>query len=173
MCITMALAIAQTAASIMGQSAKAEAQNSVYRSNAIAANSAAIEKYAQEQLNLMQTAAKATEDRNNLQREKALASGTAKASSENEGISNNLVQLDIDRQRAHQEGVVNTNERNAKVQTSANMEAIEAEAKSRINSVEKGTQPDLIGSIISGLGPAVLGELAPTKYTDIAPGVKP
>ena len=171
MCITAALAIslAQTAAGLMGKAAASNAQDNAYQSNAMAANSAAVEKYAQEQLNMMQTSAKATEERNKLLRSKALAAGTAKASSQNEGMSNNLVQLDIERQRANQEGIVNTNQKNAAIQSSANMTAIKAEAESRINSVQKGSAPDLLSAVITGLGPAVLGEIAPVKYKDAAP----
>lgn len=171
MCITAALAmsIAQTAAGVMGKAAASNAQDNVYQSNAMAANSAAVEKYAQEQLKMMQTSAKATDERNKLLRSKALAAGTAKASSQNEGMSNNLVQLDIERQRANQEGIVNTNQKNAAIQSSANMTAIKAEAESRINSVQQGSSPDLISAVITGLGPTVMGEIAPVKYKDAAP----
>ena len=171
MCITAALAmsLAQTAAGVMGKAAASNAQDNVYQSNAMAANSAAVEKYAQEQLKMMQTSAKATDERNKLLRSKALAAGTAKASSQNEGMSNNLVQLDIERQRANQEGIVNTNQKNAAIQSSANMTAIKAEAESRINSVQQGSSPDLISAVITGLGPTVMGEIAPVKYKDAAP----
>ena len=171
MCITAALAmsLAQTAAGVMGKAAASNAQDNVYQSNAMAANSAAVEKYAQEQLKMMQTSAKATDERNKLLRSKALAAGTAKASSQNEGMSNNLVQLDIERQRANQEGIVNTNLKNAEIQSSANTKAIKAEAESRINSVQQGSSPDLISAVITGLGPTVMGEIAPVKYKDAAP----
>ena len=171
MCITAALAmsIAQTAVGVMGKAAASNAQDNVYQSNAMAANSAAVEKYAQEQLKMMQTSAKATDERNKLLRSKALAAGTAKASSQNEGMSNNLVQLDIERQRASQEGIVNTNLKNAEIQSSANTKAIKAEAESRINSVQQGSSPDLISAVITGLGPTVMGEIAPVKYKDAAP----
>ena len=171
MCITAALAmsLAQTAVGVMGKAAASNAQDNVYQSNAMAANSAAVEKYAQEQLNMMQTSAKATDERNKLLRSKALAAGTAKASSQNEGMSNNLVQLDIERQRASQEGIVNTNLKNAEIQSSANTKAIKAEAESRINSVQQGSSPDLISAVITGLGPTVMGEIAPVKYKDAAP----
>lgn len=171
MCITAALAmsLAQTAVGVMGKAAASNAQDNVYQSNAMAANSAAVEKYAQEQLKMMQTSAKATDERNKLLRSKALAAGTAKASSQNEGMSNNLVQLDIERQRASQEGIVNTNLKNAEIQSSANMKAIKAEAESRINSVQQGSSPDLISAVITGLGPTVMGEIAPVKYKDAAP----
>ena len=171
MCITAALAVslAQTAVGVMGKAAASNAQDNVYQSNAMAANSAAVEKYAQEQLKMMQTSAKATDERNKLLRSKALAAGTAKASSQNEGMSNNLVQLDIERQRASQEGIVNTNLKNAEIQSSANMKAIKAEAESRINSVQQGSSPDLISAVITGLGPTVMGEIAPVKYKDAKP----
>ena len=171
MCITAALAmsLAQTAVGVMGKAAASNAQDNVYQSNAMAANSAAVEKYAQEQLKMMQTSAKATDERNKLLRSKALAAGTAKASSQNEGMSNNLVQLDIERQRASQEGIVNTNLKNAEIQSSSNMKAIKAEAESRINSVQQGSSPDLISAVITGLGPTVMGEIAPVKYKDAAP----
>lgn len=171
MCITAALAmsLAQTAVGVMGKAAASNAQDNVYQSNAMAANSAAVEKYAQEQLKMMQTSAKATDERNKLLRSKALAAGTAKASSQNEGMSNNLVQLDIERQRASQEGIVNTNLKNAEIQSSANTKAIKAEAESRINSVQQGSSPDLISAVITGLGPTVMGEIAPVKYKDAAP----
>ena len=171
MCIPAALAmsLAQTAVGVMGKAAASNAQDNVYQSNAMAANSAAVEKYAQEQLNMMQTSAKATDERNKLLRSKALAAGTAKASSQNEGMSNNLVQLDIERQRASQEGIVNTNLKNAEIQSSSNMKAIKAEAESRINSVQQGSSPDLISAVITGLGPTVMGEIAPVKYKDAAP----
>ena len=163
------MSLAQTAAGVMGKAAASNAQDNVYQSNAMAANSAAVEKYAQEQLKMMQTSAKATDERNKLLRSKALAAGTAKASSQNEGMSNNLVQLDIERQRANQEGIVNTNQKNAAIQSSANMTAIKAEAESRINSVQQGSSPDLISAVITGLGPTVMGEIAPVKYKDAAP----
>ena len=171
MCITaeLAISLAQTAAGLMGKAAASNAQDNVYQSNAMAANSAAVEKYAQEQLKMMQTSAKATDERNKLLRSKALAAGTAKASSQNEGMSNNLVQLDIERQRASQEGIVNTNLKNAEIQSSSNMKAIKAEAESRINSVQQGSSPDLISAVITGLGPTVMGEIAPVKYKDAAP----
>ena len=171
MCITAALAmsLAQTAVGVMGKAAASNAQDNVYQSNAMAANSAAVEKYAQEQLKMIQTSAKATDERNKLLRSKALAAGTAKASSQNEGMSNNLVQLDIERQRASQEGIVNTNLKNAEIQSSSNMKAIKAEAESRINSVQQGSSPDLISAVITGLGPTVMGEIAPVKYKDAAP----
>lgn len=67
-------------------------------------------------------------------------------------MSNNLVQLDIERQRANQEGIVNTNQKNAAIQSSTNMTAIKAEAESRINSVQKGSTQDLLSAVITGLG---------------------
>lgn len=152
MCWQMALGIGTTVLGHVAGVQAADAQNQHYMNNAAAANADAVEKYAAEQLALIQKEAQATEQRNALRRATVEATGSALASSENFGQSANLTLLDVERQRARQSHTVDVNVQNERIQSGANMEAIKAENENRINSVQTASAPDLISSVIAGLG---------------------
>lgn len=152
MCWQMALGIASTAAQFAAQTEAANQQNRYYAQNAMAANADAVEKYAQEQLARIQEEAKATQERINTKTEVMKTKGTALASSENGGMSENQVLRDIERQGAKQSNVTSVNEKNMKIQSEANIDAVTREAEGRINSVKRGTQPSLLSAVVSGLG---------------------
>lgn len=152
MCWQMALGIASTAAQFAAQSEAANQQNRYYAQNAMATNTDAVEKYAQEQLARIQEEAKATQERLNTRTEVTKAKGTALASSENGGVSENQVLRDMERQGAKQSNVVSVNEKNMRNQSKANVDAINREAQGRIDSVRQGSQPSLLSAVVSGLG---------------------
>lgn len=164
MCWQMALGIGSTAMEYIGGVQSANQQNQYYMDNAAAANANASEKYAAEQLSLVQKEEQATEQRMALRRSAIESTGSALASTENFGQSTDQTLLDIDRQRARQTQTVDTNIENERIQSKANMEGIQSEAENRINSVQTASGPDLISTIISGLG-NTLGYMDSTKGT--------
>lgn len=164
MCWQMALAIGSTAFEHVAGVSAADQQNQYYMSNAAAANADAVEKYAAEQLALIQKEEQAAEQRMALQRSAVEAKGEALASSENFGQSADITLLDIERQRARQSNTVDTNIANERIQSEANIRTINAENENRINSVATAEGPDLISTVLSGLG-AVAGASNGTKKT--------
>lgn len=152
MCWQMALGIGTTAMEYVAGVQSANQQNQYYMDNAAAANANASEKYAAEQLAQVQKEEQATEQRMALRRSAIESTGSALASTENFGQSTDQVLHDIERQRARQTQTVNTNIENERIQSQANMEAIQSEAANRINSVQTASSPDLISTVISGLG---------------------
>ena len=152
MCLSVALGIASTVASFAAQQAAANRQNDMYQQNAVTANTDAVEKYAQNQLQQIQEEAKATQERIANKAEVVKARGTTLASTVNGGSSVNSVLNDIERQGAKNDNVTNVNVRNAQVQKLANDTSIKNEAQSRINSVATAEGPDVLATAISGLG---------------------
>lgn len=152
----MALQLATAGAGILGEISSANSQDSLYQQNAVNANQSAGEKYGQLQTRLIQEASKATEDRLILNRERMNAQGTALASSQNGGTSEGQVMTDIARQASRQKAVVDTNLKYKEQQYATDIQGVQAENESRINSVSKGQQPNILSSIITGLG-AVAG----------------
>lgn len=156
MCWQMALALGTEALGHVAGVKAADQQNQYYMNNAAAANADAVEKYAAEQLAIIQKEEQAAEQRMTLARSGVEAKGAALASSENFGQSANQVLHDIERQRARQSHNVDVNIENERIQSQANIKAINAENANRINSVATAEGPDLISTVLSGLG-AVAG----------------
>lgn len=167
----MALAIGSTAFEHVAGVRAADQQNQHYMENAAAANADAVEKYAAEQLAIIQKEEQAAEQRMALMRSAAEAEGTALASSENLGGSARQVLHDIERQRARQSHNTDVNIANERIQSQANIKAINAENANRINSVATAEGPDLISTVLSGLGAAAGASGSKTpKYKQIEAG---
>lgn len=156
MCWQIALALGTEAFGHVAGVKAADQQNQYYMNNAAAANADAVEKYAAEQLAIIQKEEQAAEQRMALMRSATEAEGTALASSENLGGSASQVLHDIERQRARQSHNASVNIENERIQSQANIKAINAENENRINSVATAEGPDLISTVLSGLG-AVAG----------------
>ena len=167
MCWTMALALGSTLMSYGAKSAAADRQEKAYQQNAVNANAAAGEKYAQEQLRLMQEREKAVNEKATLRRKAVEAKGQAIASSGNQAMDS-LVAQDLQRQASRQIATENSNMKATEQQSTENMKAYKAEAENRINSVQRGEKPSLISEIITGIGPTLVGEdyLGKKKTTD-------
>lgn len=167
MCWTMALALGNTLMSYGAKSAAADRQERAYQQNAVNANAAAGEKYAQEQLRLMQEREKAVNEKAALRRKAIEAKGQAVASSGNQTMDS-LVSNDLQRQASRQIATTNSNLKATEQQSAENMKAYKAEAETRINSVQRGEKPSLISEIITGIGPTLVGGeyLGKKKTTD-------
>lgn len=163
MCLNIALGVMSTVASAMAQGAAADRQNEAYRRNAANSNQDAVEKYAQNQMQEIQEAAKATQARIDNKAEVVKAKGTALASTENSGSSTNSVLHDLERQGAKNDNITNVNERNAKIQADANRTSIKNEAQGRIDGMSTAEGPSLVQTAISGLG-AVAPYVGKSKY---------
>ncbi|MEG1913302.1 MAG: hypothetical protein RR091_12550 [Cloacibacillus sp.] len=162
MCWNMALAVASTAIGYSAEQQQAQQQNAMYQQNALSANQSASEKYAQEYTALVQEREKAADEKMNLNRNTIEARGKATASSLNEGLSNSMVQTDLQRQGSSQKAIVTSNIKAKEAQTGAEIEGITAEAQNRINSVQQASEPSLVASIISGIGPTFIAEKTKT-----------
>lgn len=141
-----------TAASYSANVSAANQQNQYYYNNAEAANQDAVEKYSQAQLKQIQEEAATASDLRDIQVATMKAEGTALASTENAGLSTDLVLRDIARQGAEYKNKVYVNAKNTKLQSDSDKKAIEAETRNRINSVSQAAEPSVTAAAISGLG---------------------
>lgn len=151
MCLSLALGIASTAASMVSAAESSARQTEMYQSNALNANQDAEEKYAQNQMQQIQEEAKAAQSRINTKASVVQAKGTALAGSANEGSSVNSVLNDLERQGAKNDNVTDINARNAKIQANANNTSIGNEAQGRIDSLTPGSDASVVGAAIAGL----------------------
>ena len=152
MCAPMAIAsfALSTASQVLafkGQQKQAEAANKAYTDAAISAGKSLNDQTSQEGVRLQQEQASAVEKQLDLRREALQAKGTALASSEGGGLSEELLLADIDRQQATYSDAVATNLRNQFQQSYWNKQGMTADAQSRANA-NKPTG----GAGVSGLG---------------------
>lgn len=154
MCLTATalLGIAQQGLSFMAEKEASEQQYQNYKNNAVTANQAATEQYVANNNKVIQEEAKAVQERLQNKINTAKAIGTAKASTQNQGISTNMVITDLERQGARADSVTDTNVKNAKAEAQATRLSIQQQTQNRINSVDTGTDPDLFAHAIAGIG---------------------
>ena len=158
MCLSLALGVMSAATSLVSQTAAMEQQNKTHYLNAEIANTDAIEKYAQNQLQKVQEEQKAAETRFNTEVNMRRSRGTALASTQNSGLSTEAVLRDIERQGGREEAATSATLKNAQEQADANAKTIHNEADARIKSVPAGEKPSLVAAAIAGLGTALSAE---------------
>lgn len=161
---SLALGVASTAASFVQQTEASKRQNEAYVSNANAANTNAVEQYYQNNLSFIQEEAKAVQERMKTKEEVIRAKGTAVASSQNSGQSMSNVLNDLERQGAKADNVTDVNVKNTKTDMMNTAQSITDQTKGRIDSVSRGTDPDLVATAISGLGATVISSID-SKYS--------
>lgn len=147
--------VATTASAVMGVVGAAnevKQQNEAYTNNIQMSNEAAIRDY-----DAVMSQAREAND-NYARREQELmrqgwrAQGTALASSQNEGISTDLVVNDLARQIGQDITLIDANRVLQERQTQRNMEGVKANWQSRINSVAPGDNSKILAAAISGVG---------------------
>lgn len=151
-----AISTTMTAASaimgVIGAANEVKQQNVAYTNNIQMSNEAAIRDY-----DAVMSQAREAND-NYARREQELmrqgwrAQGTALASSQNEGISTDLVVNDLARQIGQDITLIDANRVLQERQTQRNMEGVKANWQSRINSVAPGDNSKILAAAISGVG---------------------
>ena len=154
--LSFAVSAAQSALAFKAQQAQYNAQLAAFQANAEAAGAAYADQTAQEGLRMQQTQAAAVDKKMDLYRESLRTQGTALASSEGGGLSEEMLLQDIERQRADYSDIVGYNLKNEMQQSRMNMKGMHAAATSRGASGNPGPGPSPL-SLGLGLAGAALG----------------
>ena len=168
---SFALSAASQVASFKAQNAQAqaqaEAQNAQIKawsdSNMSAAKSLADQTH-QENVKMQQEQAKATAEKMQLKREAAQAKGTALASSESGGLSEEMLLANIEREQANYTDVIGQNLENAGLQSYWTKQGMVSQAQSRANST-KPTGGSVTGGSSASLGLGLIGAGVDTYNT--------
>ena len=131
--LSTGMTVASAALGVLGAISDVKQQNEAYTNNIQMSNEAASKE-------------------NNLMLQGYRAQGTAIASSQNEGISTDLVANDLARQIGQEITINDANRKLQERQTQRNMEGVHANWQSRINSVAPGDNSKILAAAISGVG---------------------
>ena len=140
---TMALTAAQSVLTFKAQEAQYNAQMEAWRANVKSAGEALNDQTYLENTRMEQTKAQATHKLLELQKETLQAQGTAMASSEGGGLSEEMLLQDIEKQRADYSDAIAYNLKNEAAQSEFNKKAMHSEAESRARAGNPGPAPSL------------------------------
>lgn len=160
----------QSVLTFKAQEAQYNAQLSAYQANIKAAGTAYNDQTTQENLRMQQIQATAVDKKVDLYKESMRATGTALASSEGGGLSEELLLQDIERQRADYSDIVGYNLKNELQQSRMNMKGMHSEATSRGNTGNPGPAPSLglaLGTGLAGAAIDAFSNMHVTKHGDI------
>lgn len=159
--IAVGLQVAGSAAGFAGQQSAANKYNGVAQQNAINANVAASRKYSDEQRRLTSEARQANTEGYNAAIKAKQARGTVLASAGTSGmdagsISVNSILSGIENDDANNQYAVQNRHDDDRTNYSSNVQAYQAEAQGRINSMPYKDGPSALGLALS-IGSSVLG----------------
>jgi hypothetical protein len=150
-----ALSAASTVAGFVGQSQQAEAQQQYYKNNRDAANKAAVNTYAANQNRALQERKAASQETQQLQTDAMRARGTAEVAAGEAGVTGLSVNALIGDYYGQQGRYERTLDNNYQMQADylrGEMDATQAQAEGRINSVQQGQKPSFADAAIRILG---------------------
>jgi hypothetical protein len=150
-----ALSAAGTVAGFVGQSQQAEAQQEYYKNNRDAANKAAVNTYAANQNRALQERKAASQETQQLQTDAVRARSTAEVAAGEAGVSGLSVDALIGDYYGQQGRYERTLDNNYQMQADylrGEMDATQAQAEGRINSVQQGQKPSFADAAIRILG---------------------
>jgi len=154
--VSQALSATMTAASavmgVVGSVNEVNQQNEAYTNNIQMANEAAIRDYDAVLSRASEDNANAARQRQELWQQGMRVQGTALASSQNEGNSENAVITDLARQIGQKYSVIDANQKIRDQQVLSNLEGVNAQWRNRVRSVAPGDNSKILASVISGLG---------------------
>ena len=152
----LALSAAQSVLTFKAQEAQYNAQLAAFQANAKSAGDSYNNQSAQENLRVQQMQASSVEKKVDLHKEALRTAGTALASSEGGGLSEEMLLQDIERQRADYTDIVGYNLKNEIQQSQMNMRGLHAEATSRGQSGNPGAGPSLGLTMLTGMSGAAM-----------------
>ncbi|WP_287253217.1 hypothetical protein [Mesorhizobium sp.] len=150
-----ALSAASTVAGFVGQSQQAEAQQQYYENNRQAANRAAVNTYAANQNRALQERKAASREQQNLAAEAMRSRATAEVAAGEAGVTGLSVDALIADYYGQQGRYERTLDNNYQMQADylrGEMDATQAQAEGRINSVQQGQRPSFADAAIRILG---------------------
>ena len=137
----MAVNAAQSVLTFKAQQAQYAAQMAAWQANVQSAGKSLNDQATQEGVRIQQQDAAASNKKMELQKEALRAQGTALASSEGGGLSEELLLQDIERQRLDYSDIIGYNLKNEMLQSEMNVKGMRAEAESRARSGNPGPAP--------------------------------
>ena len=148
----MGLSVAQAAMGVMGAIHEVNTQNEKYNQNVIAAGQSAMEQSSALLARQRADAEDASLARRQSFIEGMRAQGTALASSQNEGSSENLTMQDLARQTANNITTTDITERRKIQQSREELNAIQSQYANRVAQVSAGDPNKIFSAAVSGLG---------------------
>lgn len=136
---------------------RVEQQNTYMLENAAAARRAAVEQMAAENIRTGQQQEAAAVEVQDMQRERARAQGTARASSEGRGLSVDMLMRDFYREEARSRDRINRQLQFDIEQSARRMTGYQADAQNRINAVQPYTPAPVNYPSAFGAGLTMLG----------------
>ena len=150
--LSTGMTVASAVMGVLGAASEVKQQNEAYTNNIQMSNEAAIRDYDAVMSQAREAEENAARKENNLMLQGYRAQGTAIASSQNEGISTDLVANDLARQIGQEITINDANRKLQERQAQRNMEGVKANWQSRINSVAPGDNSKILAAAISGIG---------------------
>nr|WP_145994469.1 hypothetical protein [Mesorhizobium loti] len=150
-----ALSAASTVAGFMGQQQQYEAQQQYYKNNREAANKAAVNTYASNQNRALQERAAASQQLQQLNTDAMRGRATAEVAAGEAGVTGLSVDAlvaDYYGQQGRYERTLSNNYQMNADYLRGEMDATQAQAEGRINSVQQGQKPNFADSAIRILG---------------------
>ena len=139
----MAVSAAQSVLTFKAQQAQYAAQMAAWQANVQSAGKSLNDQSTQEGVRLQQQDAMASHKKMELHKEALRAQGTALASSEGGGLSEEMLLQDIERQRLDYSDIIGYNLKNEMLQSEMNVKGMRAEAESRARAGNPGPAPSL------------------------------
>lgn len=168
--LSIGVGVAQAAMGYQAQSQAAARQNQIYAENARSAQKAAVGTYAAQQNQLLQKRAAAGQDVTEARIQGIQARGTARNAAGEAGVTGLSVDAlinDYYGREGRRIDSINQNYSADRDYLRAQMEATEAQTKSRINSVQRAEGPSfadaairMAGAVVGGLGQMGRGSLS-------------
>ncbi len=152
----LAVSAAQSALAFKAQEAQYNAQLEAFHANAKSAGESYNDQTSQENIRIQQAQTASVDKKMDLHKEAMRATGTALASSEGGGLSEEMLLQDIERQRADYTDIVGYNLKNEMQQSRMNMKGLHAEATSRGQSGNPGPGPSRELTMLTGMSGAAL-----------------
>lgn len=154
----------------MGQMQQYEAQKQMYQNNRIAANKAAVNTYASQQNRALQEKKAASQELINLQTDAVRGRSTAEVAAGEAGVTGLSVDAliaDYYGQEGRYERVLDNNFQMQADYLRGEMDATQAQAEGRINSVQQPIKPSFADAAVRILGGAfdAYGSYRRNKYT--------
>ncbi|MER8505694.1 hypothetical protein NKH91_06120 [Mesorhizobium sp. M0894] len=150
-----ALSAASTVAGFVGQQQQYEAQQQYYRNNREAANKAAVNTYAANQNRALQERKAASQEQQNLNVEAMRGRATAEVAAGEAGVTGlsvNALIADYYGQQGRYERTLDNNYQMQADYLRGEMDATQAQAEGRINSVQQGQRPSFADAAIRIMG---------------------
>ena len=157
---SFAIGAAQTVVGFMGQQAQYKSQQQYYENNRQAANQAAVDRYTSQQNRALQEREAASQEKQNTQTKAMKARATAATAAGEGGVAGlsvDALMADYYAQQGRYERSIDNNYQMTADYLRSEMDATQAQATSRINSVQQGTPPSFASAAVSLFGNALNG----------------